>query len=213
MLEPIPTNLSTKRDRKPAFVSSAGTAFQVFKALSDAISLLGGDDEDLRQLISSRDLARQVAELLVTRFTGATYPVTVSYGLNLGAMVETGRYVFDNPDITEEHFPVGAGKMNVETVLLHLDRYAFDGDVLSEMNRLRLRPATMAELLAFGSKYPEIQREFPVLAFGSIWADYLGRRFVGCLTADRGIRRDRSLSLVELGGSWQESCRFLAART
>ena len=209
MPEPIPANWSTKRNRKPDFVSSAGTAFEVIKALSSAISLLGGDDEDLRHLISNRDLARQVAELLVTRFTGATYPITVAYGLSLGAMVETGRYAFVNPEITEKHFPVGAGEMNVETVLLHLNRYASDEEVLGEMNRLGLRPATTAELLAFGSQHPETQREFRVVAFESNFVDHHGNP---CVMYLWGTPACRGLNLRRHDGVWPKDSRLLAVR-
>jgi hypothetical protein len=38
------------------------------------------------------------------------------------------------------------------------------------------RPAELSELLAFGENYPEVQRKFPVIAFGSIWRRWDARQ-------------------------------------
>jgi len=72
-----------------------------------------------------------------------------------------------------------------------------------------LCPATLQELCAFGEKYPDIKREFPVVALGSVYVDLGGRRVVPCL----GFwLAGRELYLSGWGGEWFPVCRFLAAR-
>ena len=72
-----------------------------------------------------------------------------------------------------------------------------------------LCPATLQELCAFGEKYPDIQREFPVVALGSVYVSLYGRRgvpYLGSWGAGRG------LGLFSRGDEWCPSDRFLAAR-
>ena len=104
---------------------------------------------------------------------------------------------------------MGSGEMNVEAVLVHLGRNASDKEVLAEMERESLRPATMVELLAFGAQYPETQREFPVVALGSVWTGPQGDRDVGYLWGNPGSRQ---LGLYWRGDDWFADYRFLAVR-
>ncbi|KKR48343.1 MAG: hypothetical protein UT86_C0007G0022, partial [Candidatus Magasanikbacteria bacterium GW2011_GWC2_40_17] len=82
-------------------------------------------------------------------------------------------------------------------------------EVLAEMDRHGLRPALYEELLAFGAKYPDEQRQFPIIALGSVWRGFGGRLRVAYLS--RG-GSERSLSLYWFGGDWNGFCRFLAVR-
>jgi len=110
-------------------------------------------------------------------------------------------------------FPVGSGEESVEAVLVHLGRSASDEEVLAEMDRQGLRPATMAEFSAFGSQYPDQQREFPVVVFGPVWAFPRGYRLVGYHWGLLGRRNGRrKLHLHRRGSDWLPSCRFLAVR-
>lgn len=47
------------------FLGAFGTAFQIFKAIADAVMAEGGTDEDLRKVIQPGDLAKHLA-LIVT---------------------------------------------------------------------------------------------------------------------------------------------------
>jgi hypothetical protein len=194
---------------KSEFVSSAGTVFELVKALADEVNSLGGNDDHLRRILSDKSVVREVAELLVGKPVPESYSLTINRQRSRSEMVAAGNYDYANPNITEENFPVGEGEAEVKAVLLHLDRDASDEEVLAEMERQGLRPATMDELNAFGEQHPDRQRQYPIVALGSVWARPRGDRDVGYLWggADR-----RDLDLRWPGLDWLARCRFLAVR-
>ena len=214
---------------KSAVVSGAGFAAALWIALEGAIREAGGSDEDIHRLVTPegagalRKMARVAAlrgecEVVTTdklaatehQPTPSTYPVTVDYTQTLEQMIAAGRYDKQNRDITQEHFPLqGSGQIEVELHLVHLNRDASTDSVLAELDRRGLRPATLAELLAFGAKHPNLQKEFPIIALGSVWRHWGGSRGVACLAGWGG---ERSLSLDWLGHDWGRCCRFLAVR-
>lgn len=204
---------------KSEFVSSAGTAFELVKKLSDEVNGLGGNDDHLRQIISGDGVARQIAELLVARLEPRAFDLSVDYSRPLAEVVAAGKYSYSNDNITEENFPTDKGDPEVvgnptgvnvtQAVLVHLDRVAKGDDVLAGLERQGLRPGTMFELAHFGEQHPEVQRQFPVVALGSVWADPDGRRCVGCLWEDGG---HQGLGLGWYVGRWGASDRFLAFR-
>ena len=138
------------------------------------------------------------------------YPVTVDYSKTLAEMISAGHYNGGNDEITAENFPFdGEGTVEVEVQLVHLNRVASTDEVLAHLEVNGLRPATLAELLAFGAANPDVQREFSVVALGSSWVSRLGARNVPYLYR-RGAKRN--LSLYGHGDQWNEICRFLAVR-
>lgn len=50
---------------KSEFLKAFGTAFEIFKAISDAVRAKDGSDDDLRRLISDSSLAEQVAGVII----------------------------------------------------------------------------------------------------------------------------------------------------
>lgn len=139
----------------------------------------------------------------------STYPIIIDYTRTLKEMIKAGCYDWTNSDITDKNFPMtGKGAFNTEVILLHYNKVMKTKEVLSDMESKGLKPAGIEYLLAVGEKYPNLQREFPVVALGSVWQDPFGR-FVPCLNG-RGVRRD--LSLLWYGNVWLEYCRFLAVR-
>lgn len=138
------------------------------------------------------------------------YPLTVDYSRSVADGIRAGHYDWVNQDITARHFPTEkSGCTRVLVELLHLDRNASAEEVLAEMEARGLRPADLHELLAEGEKYPEIQREFPVVALGSAWRGSGGDRRVPY------IRRDGSRRLLGLGwteSAWDGHCRFAVVR-
>ena len=205
---------------KSEFVSSAGTVFELVKKLSDEVNGLGGSDDDLRQIISGDGVARQIAELLVARSEPRSYDLSVDYSRPLAEVVAAGGYNYVNDNITEENFPTVKGNpidpvvhpggvVVTQAVLVHLDRVVDSDDVLGELERQGLRPGTMFELAHFGEQHPDIQRQFPVVALGSVWALSNGDRDVGYLGEDGD---DRGFGLDWYDLRWSAYCRFLAFR-
>ncbi len=138
------------------------------------------------------------------------YLVTVDYGLKLSEMVEAGQYDWKNDDITEKSFPVkGKGIVETNLELVHLNKVANTDEVEAYLDANGLRAATIEEFLAFGAKYPDVQRGFPVIALGSSLVDRDGYRLVPYFYRS-GAGRD--LRLRWDGYRWGEGCRFLAVR-
>lgn len=146
---------------------------------------------------------------MATRTSSDFFSVVVDYTQSLAAMIKAGKYDWVNPDITEQHFPVKPGSKDVSIELVHFDRVMTSDEVLTELDRKGLRPATLPEVLAFGAKYPEKQREFPIVALGSVWRGWNGFRFVPYLWSDAG---ERGLSLDWLDRRWSGRYRFAAVR-
>lgn len=199
--------------RKPKvtseLVSAAGTVFEIVNTLSREVKSLGGSDDDLRRILSDKSVARQIAELLVDKPADVTYPLEIDYTQSLEAMVAAGRYDYVNPDITADHFPVASGEKSVEAVLVHLDRNASDEEVLRELDRRGLRPGTLRELAVFGEQHSDEQRQYPIVALGSVWTAPQGHRNVGSLWENPG---NRKLYLHWLGSDWNPNYRFLGVR-
>jgi len=199
--------------KKSEFLSGFGVANEILRAIVNAVLDQGGDDEDLRRIIKEPELASQLAKLIIRKkeVSAEIFKVVVDYSLSLTEMIAAGDYDWTNSDITAENFPVsGDGRQEVELELVHLNREASTEEVLEELDRRGLRPARIEELLALGAKHPELQKQFPIIAFGSVWRDPGGYRCVPCL--GWGVS-ERGLSLgYDDGLRWGDLCRFPAVR-
>lgn len=199
--------------QKSLFLSAFGTAFEIWKALVEAVIAKGGTDDDLRRILTDETLRDKIADLIVAKVAEATDPifkVEVDYGLSLAEMIKAGRYDWMDGGITPERLPVsGEGKAEVALELVHLNRLASTDEVLAELDRRGLRPATPPEHLAFGAKFPDLQRQFQIVALGSRIVDPDGRRFFTCLDWNDG---GRVLRLCAGASGWHHIYRFLALR-
>ena len=176
----------------------------------EALELHGVSQEHLKCIRNDKAYAASVASFIVRGTVGNAYPLTVDYSKTFEQMIAAGSYDWVSSDITSEHFPVkGTGEIELEGQLIHYGRNMSSEAVLADLDQRGLRPATMAELLAFGAKYPELQRQFPIVELGSVWQSPDGDRDVGCL--GRG-GRGRGLRLGWFEDDWYADCRFLAFR-
>ncbi len=144
----------------------------------------------------------------------AEISLTVGYSQTVEQMIAAGKYDRKNSDdITDKHFPLPAElsgqKTAVSSKLFHFNRDISSENAIAEMDKAGYRPAILSELLALGAKYPELQRQFPIVALGSVWHDADGDRVVPCLSVDGG---ERELGLDWCGVGWDADCRFLGVR-
>lgn len=139
------------------------------------------------------------------------FPVTVDYSRALAEMVSAGKYDGFNSDITAEHFPVqqGEGAAQTDARLFHFKKTMTSKEAIAEMDKVGYEPAKIEILLAFGEKYLNKQREFPVICLGSRWQDPISGVLVPVLDGG-GFRR--SLRLPCFKGGWDGYARFLAVR-
>jgi len=137
--------------------------------------------------------------------------VIVDYSKTLAEMIKAGKYDYINLDINAVNFPstlTGKQEFKVELVRYRYAHRISSSEVLADFDRHGYRPATLPELLAFGEKYPDEQREVEIVALGSVWQNGFGSRDVACLYSLNFLRM---LSLNLWFGGWTDS-RFLAIR-
>ena len=84
-------------------------------------------------------------------------------------------------------------------------------EVNNEMGLKEYEPCNFLEILAFGQKYPELQRQFPVVALKAMARSY-GRLSVAVLTVNITNKNKRSLELFGLYGLWHKNYRFLGVK-
>lgn len=191
--------------QKSEFVSGLGTGFEIIKALSDEVNALGGTDDNLRQIISNHQLRKELAKMLVGN-TANIYPINVVGNIN--DAVKSGNYDWSNSDISDKHFTADQPH-DCDLILKHFGKDMSTDAVLKALDAEGLRPATMSELLALGAQYPELQRQFPIIALGSVWQDLFGSRYVGYLFS-YGSKRELNLRYYDY--DWSDLCRFAAIR-
>ena len=202
--------MSSKLD-KSAIVAGAGLAASIFIALVKKVLELGGTDEDIHRLATpdGETILGKVAEIIVGKVHQA-FKVVVDYTKTLKEMVLVGKYDWVNENITQDHFPIqGSGKQEVQVALFHFGKIMASDQIIAEMEKQGYRSTRIEELLALGASQLELQRQFPIVALGSVWRGPYGDRGVPVL--DRGDAR-RRLGLHWLEHEWHESYRFAAVR-
>jgi hypothetical protein len=140
-----------------------------------------------------RALQKFLAGLILpqgTQEASGSNSLVVNCGLSLPEMIAPGHYDWVNLDITAEHFPItetGVKGIVVATLGFGRDISSQEDGVKELQKRGMNRPATLAELLAYGARHPEEQRKHPIVALGSIVEMY-GTRGVPCLYGSRYLR-------------------------
>lgn len=135
--------------------------------------------------------------------------LTVDYSQSLAEMITAGNYDWKNSVISEKYFAV-TRELTAKRILLLAKLFCFsyhissDG-VISEMNKNKVRSATLPELLALGANYPELQRQFEIIALGSIFYR-IGGSIVPGLYFD-GVKRKLSIDLYN--NAWHHQTCFL----
>ncbi|MDO8676302.1 MAG: hypothetical protein Q7K16_01475 [Candidatus Azambacteria bacterium] len=202
---------------KSAVISGMGVGMSIIQSLVGKAQRRGVPDEVIHSLATpeGESMLDQFVEIMAgaRRATDDSnlYPVSVNYGLSLEEMIAAGKYDWRNDDITAKHFPMkGEGVVDIDIQLVHFDRVMDSSDeVIRELDKMGLRPIKIEELLAFGAKCPEIQRQFPVVALGSVWRHAHRYRLVPYL---HGSGFGRHLSLHVFERRWHEPFRFAAVR-
>lgn len=136
--------------------------------------------------------------------------LTVDYTKTVEQAIADGNYDWKNNDVTTKNFPISpemiGKKVEVATKLFHFNRDISSDDAISEMDKDGYRPVTLIELLVLGFLFPELQRQFPIVALGSVWRRARDRRFVPCLYVDGS---GRLLYLGWFDVVWSAHYRFL----
>jgi hypothetical protein len=201
----------TLKTKPSEIVSGVGVFVGLITELDKRVRVKGGTNEDWHRLVKpeGEDILDQIATLIARGALRDLYPVEIQRAA-LKELIQLGHHDWVNSDITSEHFPLDDSQFGkFDLVLVHLNRVASTEEVLAHLDANDLAPAKIGHLLAFGAKYPNVQREFPIIARGSSWVLRLDYRLVPYLVCD-GVGRGLGLSYCGIG--WLDRCRFLALR-
>ena len=139
--------------------------------------------------------------------------LTIDYTKTVEQAVTDGNYDWKNGFINAKNFPVFpemvGKKAEVSSKLFHFNRDISSEDAIYEMDKAGYRPATLMELLVLGFLFPELQRQFPIVALGSIWRDANSNRHVPYLYV---YGHKRKLYLYWFALDWDARYRFLGVR-
>lgn len=175
------------------------------------INIHGGYDNWLRVLKGEVVLRfEQVGEAqFVLDLNYDAYP---SREKMFGELVSAGRYHWVHQDCTFEHYRIEpcSGIWRVTCDLVHPNKKHRTEDALFQMGSLGLRRPRIEHCLAFGAKYPEEQRKFPIVIGCSPWVNRAGSEVLPVLGEGAG---HRWLYLDVVGNDWGPHCRWLAVRT
>jgi len=201
---------SGQKDQVVDFVKSAAR-----KAAEKVIGESELNKDQIQQVIESGDvLADAVAAVVEQKLRKllkiTKFPVRVNYGATVEDMVGRGKYDWSNNDITAGHFPTQRnGEADLVIELVHFNRNISTDAALRELDKMGYRPAELHELLTLGEKYPDLQREFPIIALGSVcWGSHDSRN---CAYLNRNGSK-RKLNLNWIDNDWNDSCRFAVVR-
>jgi hypothetical protein len=116
-----------------------------------------------------------------------------------------------DPRIDEVAFPVKPERFTTDGLyLLANDMAMWTVDLLAELDKCRVKAATIEQLLAYGAKNPDEQRRYPIVGLGSFWVNRANQCEIPCLN---GSSRLRSLFLKhdDPKESWKAGYRFLVS--
>ncbi len=161
----------------------------------------------------SREALRHALEEVASESTtdgSSVFTLDVDYAKTKLQMIRAGNYGYVN-DFLRDNDPVegkiaGSGTVSVRLELVHFNRVISASDALFEIKKRGLVPAGIEHLLALGVNHPNLQKEFPIVALGSVWQGPGGRRYVACLLR---WSDEHKLTLDWYDFDWRERCRFL----
>lgn len=133
-------------------------------------------------------------------------------GKSFDDLIREGKYDHINSQINSENFPI-EDFSNEDIVLKIINTKQLSrgkslvgtDDILSSLKEQNLIPAGIKELLAFGMKYPDIQRQKCIIALGSTIEDDRDNLYAPCLS---GHDDERNIGLVWLKGGWNNTDNF-----
>jgi len=154
-------------------------------------------------------MKKDIADLQIGNQISNEILFIVDYAKSLEQAIADGKYGWENSaHLNIKNFPISSEmigkKIEVSAKIFSIDYDAKSDVVLTEMYEDNHQPATLMELLAFGIAYPELQRQFLLIALG---ASNCGH--VPYLGTNGG---KRSLGCFWFSGIWAANYRFLGIR-
>lgn len=95
------------------------------------------------------------------------FSVTVDYTKNLLQMLAMGGYRLPRGIHKKDYPVVGSGNVPLDMYIYFAGQRLPYKDAVDDLDDLRLRPAKIEELLAFGDAYPNEQQKYPIIGLGN----------------------------------------------
>ena len=142
------------------------------------------------------------------------FALVVDYSKTIEQIIADGKYCYADHRMTSEFFPIPpemiGKKIEVSAKVFNFGRIGLN-DSISELDKAGYRPATLMELLALGLLFLKPQKQFSILALGSIGFFLYTRRFVPRLDFDGFSKRRLQLQWLD-DGSYRAYDRYLGIR-
>jgi len=136
--------------------------------------------------------------------------IVVNYHESVNLLLERGKYDWIHGVIGYKFFTAKHEKywykLSIELVYFGYETIVSGDEARRKIVEIGYRPAELHDLLAFGAKYPETQRSFPIISLGSYVE--LNAHHVPCLIGNdskRGVTISPVLTEFK-------NCRFLAVK-
>lgn len=138
--------------------------------------------------------------------------VHVNYDRPLPERIREAGFDYVDPYITAKNFPTRReGKAEVGVVIVPMHHVMTTEEVTELHRSLGLRPADIHMLLALGTAFPNLQRSYPIVAFGSSCIEQEGPPSVPVLRCLSDGKRQFFLDWT--GHRWSGDHRILAIRS
>lgn len=111
---------------------------------------------------------------MVLSLPGSSSVISLStdYVITFEKMLKAGKYDEVSDEIRRRIFPfAGTIRSGTEAELRFFDRPVYFPELRSIFRKSSLRFATFLELLAFGIQYPEPQRQYQIMALGTLYQE------------------------------------------
>jgi len=197
---------------KSAIVSGASKAANIWAKIFDALVAKGGTGDVLETLDTkgAEGVVDSIADLLYEAElkTRKRFPIEVNYHLSLKDAIEQGKYNDVNPDILSNFTKPSDGIFSRELILVYFHSSISSEGIVRELAKMGLEPARIEHALAFGKKFPTVQKRFPIMFLGSQYTDIRNRRAAICLS---GHSMARELCLRYSDTDWGGGSHHFAA--
>ena len=101
----------------------------------------------------------------------ATFTIPIDETMSVEDVVKTGNFDTIDESINSTNFPKLANGQKldgIEVFLFHFNKFMSSESVISEMDKAGYKPANIWIVIYLVIKEPYLQREFPIVALGSI---------------------------------------------
>ena len=202
---------------KSEFLSAWGQAFEIWKALTDAVLSRGGNDDHLRRIKTDKNLLKKIVDLILETEKNI-FTLRIGDSRTTEDVVAAGKYDWTNDLIKNQNFPMRPRfEGMVEIEFLEFDYGPTSEQVFAEAKRRNklstgytLERPQHEDALLFGEQHPEEQRKNPIVFLHVPWQDFDSGSSVIVLR-ESASGRDLELDWFD-SGRWGRGCRFAFVR-